>query len=178
MLDNIPIKKRLIGILVMLSIAAIMLSVYCKQTITLFSDISNLETKTRQVDTAEEQMISLNLQQQKLNHRITMLQRTNVTLPNHISFLEYAEQICSDLDLLMVRLPHEKVVMFENHQIATIRLQIEGSFHNLLRMIHKIEQEDRTGSIGYLAFRKEDIRRAYKKESVLLAQVELNRLIN
>jgi Tfp pilus assembly protein PilO len=177
MLDKIAPKTRMYILLGLLAVTALVTLVYVRRTLDLFSKISTLEQKTSMVATADRQ---LQVHQEMLNaldSRILQVQQVHVQIESHVQFLDYMENLCKKHELRLLSLPQERVDTLDRYQIASIRFKLEGSYHHLTQMIYELEQVDRVASLSHCELRQETIREMENKKTILVAEIEVNRML-
>ncbi len=105
------------------------------------------------------------------------LQASSVRLEDQVAYTSYLELICQEYGVKMLSLPQETVSQVENYTISTEAFSLQGSLNGLLKVLYRLEHTDRVGSITRTNFQKKTRRRAGKKETVLVVDIHLKRLI-
>ena len=177
MLDNIPIRRRLTGLLVLLGLTALVVVVYAGQTISILSKASGMEKRKPGVASAPAELAEYETRLASLDHEIKSLRSRGVNIESHAGFIDYSEKLCGEYDLRMFSLPVEERMKMQDYDVASIPFSIEGGYHDILKFIHRMEQVDRVASVENVTFSAETLRINDEKTKVLIASLHVNRLL-
>lgn len=95
----------------------------------------------------------------------------------HLDFVKYLEAKSREKKARIIALPKEEKMNTQGFQLSKESFSLESGLSNILDMLHKLEWEDRTGSIVYLDLNKRQILQGNSRKQILVADVELQRLL-
>lgn len=177
MLDNIPIRKRLTGLLVLLGLTALLVFVYARQTFTLLREVNQLESRRPLIERAPQDLALYARRMAETDAEIRSLRSRKVSIQSHAAFINYAQGLCDSLGLRLTSLPVEEVKPLQDYQVASIHFSLEGNYADLLRFVYQLEQRDQIASVEKLSFNAENVRLNDQKVNLLVATLQVNRLL-
>ncbi len=130
-----------------------------------------------EIEHADEILLDQQVALKQLDMQLTRLRPNRIQLRNHNHFVQYTSSLCDAHEVKLVALPHETIEAQGAYQVARISLSLEGSFHDLLQVLHTLEQEDRVASIQTLEVRIEEVRRGLRATRYLIMDVVVARLV-
>lgn len=98
-------------------------------------------------------------------------------LENHLDFVAYLEKSCRAHELTLVALPRETRKEKEGLLQVHEKFQLEGPLHAQLELLHQIEIQNQLGCLKRIQLEKQKVRIGREQRELLLAQIELNRLL-
>lgn len=112
----------------------------------------------------------------RLAKQVDRFQEQQLQLSDHLAFVEYLEALCRKHKLKLVSIPREAKQEVDGFSLVEERFSLEGGIHDLLRVLHQIEQIDRVGSIDQLSLQRTALSLFNKRQNVLVGTVRLYRL--
>jgi hypothetical protein len=178
MFDNVPIQKRWKYIIGIIAFAFLFSLFYAAQVWGIFTRIADLERKTALVKDADLETVNRQVQLKTLSDGIRNLQSSGRALASHVELMQYIEAFCAAHALRMIQLPQETLEDVEGYEIAKVEFSVEGSYHNILRLLHQLEAVDAIGSIDRAQLELKTIRVGDDRKRMLVGSIRLNRLIH
>lgn len=177
MLDNIPIKKRLYGILALLCVAGAFTFAFSLQTFQIAAEVKGLQDKTKNIGQTGPEIIRKQALLQQMDKEIFNLRERISKVNTHADFIHYVESKSEESGVTLLSHPIQKIDTIEDYQFARIEFSLEGNFHDLLHFIFKMEFKDQVAAVEHLGFIKEEIRLDDRKRKILKAFLRVNRLL-
>ncbi|MEL7535195.1 MAG: hypothetical protein AAFN10_28105, partial [Bacteroidota bacterium] len=133
-------------------------------------------TLVQRIESAPMILRQQDQQLDRLAKQVSQFQSTQQDISSHIAFVEYLEEICRQHKVKIVSLPREATQLVEGYSLVEERFSLEGGIHDILKVLHQIEQQDRVGSIAYLSLQRTSLSLFSKRQNVLVGSVALYRL--
>lgn len=119
-------------------------------------------------------------QQQKqlgsLKDQAEQLQAQGLQLNDQVAFSNYLERVCKEANVQIISLPLSQIEQIDGYKLSEERFSLKGSLSALLKVMYRLENKDRIGTLTYSRFEKKTIRRKGKEEHLLLVDLVLKRL--
>jgi len=139
-------------------------TVSIKPTINLYRDIGMLKNKSAQAVEAPARIA-------KIKNELEQLQGNTFNLNNKEALLGEITRFCEENKLLIVNLPIASTYEEGNYEVESRKLDVQGSFNDILGLVYLIEYEKSLGVVSSLSFiRKKDPR---TKKNKLTGQLVL-----
>lgn len=178
MLDNIPIKTRIIGILVLQGIVFLFLVAYARQSFGVVKQLKTWNQKVIEARGASSTLIATRSTLTTLDSQIAGLKNDQLELDDPVLYLEYIELLSQEYQLNLISMPKESIEVQNQYRVAEVQLTVSGSYGNILQFLFAIEQRDQLGTVDYLSFKKENLRTSAGKTPILKAAIQVNRLLH
>lgn len=129
------------------------------KTITLSKEVSRLQNEVEQISMAPVQI-------QKLNQELINL---DSKIGNHSGDISQEgifrdlSQYCTRHKLMIREFPIFHKYTSQDHVVRSFQLEIEGAYHDLLKLVYHLEQETYLGKIASLHFEKKRNRRSRRE---------------
>lgn len=111
-----------------------------------------------------------------LDKQVAHFQSVGPMVQSHPDFVRYLEGLCRQHTVNIVALPIEQEQTSEGYRLLEERFSLQGNFHQVLRVLHQLEQRDRMGQIQHLAFERKALRLQQGPRWILVADVILHRI--
>ncbi|MEM7373248.1 MAG: hypothetical protein AAF587_31780 [Bacteroidota bacterium] len=95
---------------------------------------------------------------------------------SHLAFGTYLDSVCRDHAITIVSLPQEQAEQVGTYAVSSERFRLSGGFHDVLKVLYKLEHQDQIGSLAYASLQTQTLRQGRRKQTILLAEIELKRL--
>ena len=104
------------------------------------------------------------------------LEQKRSPIQSHLDFVSYLEELSQEGNCRTLAIPIEELTDKGSYRLSTERFSLEAKLHNLLKVLHRIEVEDKVGSLNFMDLKKRKVQIGNKKKEILLAELELQRL--
>ncbi len=120
-------------------------------TVKLYSDNKQLEAKINRAENAPESIADLRRSLEGLNGKLNHYLIDTTKEQEHT--LEVVSEFCNKKRLVVRELPKRKIVAENDFTIVTSELKIEGSYVNLLQLLHELEYSQKIGRISSVSWK-------------------------
>ena len=120
-------------------------------TVKLYQDNKRLEAKINKAENAPESIADLRRSLEGLNGKLNHYLIDTTKEQEHT--LEVVSEYCHKHRLVVRELPKRKVVAENDFTIITSELKIEGSYINLLQLLHELEYSQKLGRISSVSWK-------------------------
>lgn len=103
-------------------------------------------------ETADEQIKILEIQKEKIQSRL--IRYAADSLKNKEMILQGISDFCKNTNVILREFPSEGTSLKGDYKIETNKIVAEGSYHNLLKLVHYIEYNTTVGKISSVSFQK------------------------
>lgn len=145
--------------LIIILAGVLVYSLTLSKTIALSQEVDRLQNELNQVSMAPVQI-------QKLKQELADL---NSKIGNHSGDISQEgifrslSQYCTSHNLMIREFPVFHKYANKDHEVRSFQLEIEGGFHNLLKLVYHLEQKIYLGKIASLHFEKKRNRRSRRE---------------
>lgn len=131
----------------------------------------------RLIEHADQIILDLTQQAKQLEEILGNFTSREIPMAKHMDFVTYLEELSREQQTRIIALPREEQLQTQGFQVSKVRFSLESDIHKLLSVLHSLEWQDRAGSISYLDLVKRHIQTGNSRRHILVADVELQRLI-
>jgi hypothetical protein len=178
MFEQVPILKRWRYIIGMIAFVFLFSLFYAAQVWRIYAKIEELEGKTALARDADLETVNRQVELKRLSDGIRNMQASGKRIESHVQLMQYIEQYCAENSLRIIQLPKEGLEDVEGYEIAKVEFSVEGSFHDILRLVHQLESKDGIGSIDRAQLELKTVRVGGDQQRMLIGSISLNRLIH
>lgn len=122
-----------------------------RNTVHLYKENKRLEAKISIAENAPESIADLRRSLEGLNGKLNHYLIDTTKEQEHT--LEVVSEYCHKKKLVVRELPKRKIVAENDFTIVTSELKIEGSYINLLQLLHELEYAQKLGRISSVSWR-------------------------
>ena len=129
------------------------------KTLSLSKEVTRLQTEVDQVSMAPVQI-------QNLKHELASLDSKIGNHSGDISqegIFRSLSQYCTRHSLMIREFPVFHRFSSQDHEVRSFQVEIEGGFHDLLKLVYHLEQKTYMGKIASLHFQKKKNRRTRRE---------------
>ncbi|MEL7533121.1 MAG: hypothetical protein AAFN10_17525 [Bacteroidota bacterium] len=137
-----------------------------------------VKSKLQRVAQADQIFSQQAAQIRQIDQQLAILEVRELGLEDQLDFLQYLEGACRSFDLQLIALPQQQIeAVMDQYELSHERFRIEGKLSQMLSLLHQIELKDRVGSIQALHLELQQLRIGRQKKQLLVADVQLTRMI-
>lgn len=144
-----------------------------KKTIAAYSDVKLLKSSKGMMDQNSSRKLQLQNEIGQLNSVLAIGENKMLTE----SVFEELATICESIgNIRIINFPDIHQIDVNGYKVTTIFASFEGSFSDLLALVHKLERNKKTGRLGSIDFKKsKDIKNGeeFLSLTILLQNYEL-----
>lgn len=138
---------------------ALVYSMTLSKTLDLSNEVTRLQTEVNQISMAPVQI-------QNLKHELADLDSKIGNHSGDISqegIFRSLSQYCTGHNLMIREFPVFHKFSNQDHEVRSFQVEIEGGFHDLLKLVYHLEQKIYLGKIASLHFEKKRNRRSRRE---------------
>ena len=139
--------------LLLAALALLLIVIYAlaiKKTIAVISEHKDLSKKIELAASAPEQIASIEARLKQMEQLIV----NEKPLDFEQQLLEQVTVFCQKNRLTLIEFPQTAVCGYQNYQIYTNRIVLEGGFKKMVEFIYEAEQKYKTGKVVSVQFKR------------------------
>lgn len=168
---------------ILLFLGLVLVFIGIKTTLTVwelpktYRNYQKASEQLKQIEEADKIIASLVQKTEQLQEKIGVYNPSQIPIHKHLDFVAYLESRSREKQARIIALPKEEKMNTSGFQLSKESFSLESGLPNILEVLHSLEWEDRTGSIAYLDLNKRQILSGNSRKEILVADVELQRLV-
>lgn len=140
-----------------------------KKTVDVHRQITEVENKLDQVESAPEQIAVV---EKRLNYLNQMLVKESSGNAFQDRVLDEISSICRQKGLLLKQMPPMFRNVDNNYLVEIINVDVSGPFHRLLQLLYEIEQPQKNMNLISARFYVEENKRIKQKQLILSLYIQ------
>ncbi|WP_350289096.1 hypothetical protein [uncultured Croceitalea sp.] len=150
-----------IGVVLLLGFLSYYLAI--SNTLTLRKQYRAAKADSNLTSNISTQLLLLAQKQAYYDSILTKLNLTDTSLENDLLRILNVESERLEIKIKEFKAPHQSTL--DNSKLLTYNFTIEGTFLNLLKLVHNLEKNGTYGEVNHIAFKKE---RDFKRRKTIL----------
>ena len=138
-----------------------------KRTLKTYQEYSTLQEDIKRAENINDEIA-------KYEQELKVLEQSSLQIYNKEKLLELVINFCRDHDLLIKTYPQAEKNIENNFVIVTNRIEVEGLYRDIVKLVYFLEQQEKIGSVAHLHFFL--IKDRKKKRNVLRSEIILRNL--
>ena len=125
------------------------------KTVSLWKDNTQIENKLLTERVTSNKFVDIKSRSEEINSVVNQYFTDSISHDEYL--LKTISEICAHEKVLLKEMPIIENSVEGNYKILTNRIVLEGAFHNLLRVVHTLENKEKIGrltSINYKMYRE------------------------
>jgi len=129
------------------------------KTIHLSSQVEQLRNQVNQISDAP---LRIQILKKRLNQLESEIGNYKTEI-SHEHIFEDLSEYCKSNQLKIREFPESHQADLNGHLVSTYQVEIEGGFHSLLRLVHRLEQKTFLGKLAGVHFQQKTDRRSRRE---------------
>lgn len=143
----------------------------------IYKNYQQASVQLLQIEQADQIIQDLVKKTEQLQEKTGAFDSSQIPIHRHLDFVKYLESRSREKNIRMIALPKEEKMNTPGFQVSKESFSLESGLTNILDLLHSLEWQDKIGSIAYLDLNKRQIQTGSARKQILVADVELQRLV-
>lgn len=145
-----------------------------KNTLTLYQENQKLEAFVSINKNSQQKVEDLKLRSEQINAQVKKYFVDSITHDENL--IKAVSELCQSENVLLKEMPIIEKNKQGNYYIYTNRVMLEGGYHNLLKVLHQLENKQNVGRIASVQYKTYTDHK--KKKEVLMLLLYIQTIIN